>query len=820
MNPLSSSAAAVEFSSAKRVLIDRDPGLVPEYIFAESPWAAWWIGDEDWNGRDVGVWAFRRVVEVAEKMEFRIHVSADQRFDLFIDGKRVGWGPERGDPACWHYASYDVALAPGRHTFVGQVWWGGKGVLAPYGHMTAELGFILYAEGDAANALLSTGVAEWESRRFTGVEFEPPQARDTFCVTGGRTVIDGAAFPWGIQNGEGEGWKKARKLLSASLRAQGNEVPYQWWLSPSTLPPMFEACLEPGRARWVGAAWDEQTALGAANCLRGEMEADAGADASACAKYAWGRSPVVVAAWTQRHVLFDLENYACAWAAVKCSGGAGATIRVAWAESLFDELSGFDKNDRSAVEGKFFRGLFDSYKLEGGSRMYAPFWWTSGRYVMVSIEAGAEPVVFERLDIRETHYPHKFESAFDCSDARWRDVEPLAKRVLEMCSHESYMDCPYYEQLMYVGDTRLEVLATYATTRDDRLPRKALRTFDLSRRDTGLTASRYPTHEKQIIPTFSLWWIMMAHDYHLWRDDPAFARARLPGVRAILEAIRLNISAADGLLHAPLGWNFVDWPKGWNKGLPPGAETGVNGTINLQASWVFSAAAELEDWAGEPLLAQRDRLASASLAAAAERAFWDESRGLFSEDLARSCFSEHAQCMAILSGHFAGKTPRLLDRLCAPDSGLVPTTIYFSFYLFEAFARANALHRIYDRFALWFGLRGLGFCTTPELPEPTRSDCHAWGAHPMFHTFASISGIRPAAPNFAAIKIAPQPCGSRVISATLPHPRGAVELDLRAEGEGDAVVWHGRIAVPAGVPCEAILPCGNRAAWDGGEMEM
>ena len=31
-----------------------------------------------------------------------------------------------------------------------------------------------------------------------------------------------------------------------------------------------------------------------------------------------------------------------------------------------------------------------------------------------------------------------------------------------MCAHETYMDCPYYEQLQYGGDTRLEILATYS----------------------------------------------------------------------------------------------------------------------------------------------------------------------------------------------------------------------------------------------------------------------------------------------------------------------------------------------------------------------
>ncbi len=784
------------FSSAERVLIDRDPGLVPGYIFAHHPWGTWWVADERWDGHSAGVWGFCRRFEVAEACELRIHVSADQRFDLYLDGHCVGWGPERGDPSCWFYTTFDMKLAPGTHVLAARLWWGGKSVLAPYGHMTVEPGFMVHGEG-AAHELLSTGVAEWESLPLTGVTCVPPQVRDSFCVSGGRVEIDGAKYPWGFEKGEGEGWQAVRKVLPASLRSQGNEAIYQWWLRRAVLPPMYEGCVKPGRVRWVGAAWDEETALTFANGLDGETG------------LGWGHHRVVVAAGMTRHVLFDLENYVCAWAAVKCSGGKGGEIRVAWAESLFTETKWFEKGNRSEIEGKYFRGLYDTYTLDGNERMYAPLWWTSGRYVMVSITARQEPVAFERLDIRETHYPYAFESEFECSDARWGEVEPVARRVLEMCSHESYMDCPYYEQLMYVGDTRLEVLTTYALTHDDRLPRKAIWMFDLSRRDGGLTTSRYPTREKQIIPTFSMWWVMMVHDFLMWRNDAKFVRQRLPGVRAVLEAIRANIRD-DGLLHAPLGWNFVDWPKNWEKGMPPGAESGANGVINLHAAWVFRVAAELETWAGEPLLARRNRDMAEQLATNAELAFWDEARGLFADNLERTAFSEHAQCMAILGGFFDAKAEGLLHRMLTTE--MTRATIYFSFYLFEAFAKTNALHHAYPRFELWFNLRKQGFYTTPECPEPTRSDCHAWGAHPMFHAFANLCGIRPAAPGFAAVRIVPQPCGSKMLKAVMPHPQGEIVVDLHEENGR----WTGLLAAPHNVPCDALLPDGTRLSWSGG----
>src|SRR6185369_12974243 len=141
------------------------------------------------------------------------------------------------------------------------------------------------------------------------------------------------------------------------------------------------------------------------------------------------------------------------------------------------------------------------------------------RYLEILVQTTDEALTLERFVFRETHYPLELESAFEASDPRLARVMPLMLRGLQMCSHETYMDCPYYEQLMYVGDTRLEVLTTYVATRDDRLPRKALRMFDLSRRTDGLTQSRYPSRFTQIIPPFSLWWVAMVHDYALWRDD-------------------------------------------------------------------------------------------------------------------------------------------------------------------------------------------------------------------------------------------------------------------------------------------------------------
>jgi len=102
---------------------------------------------------------------------------------------------------------------------------------------------------------------------------------------------------------------------------------------------------------------------------------------------------------------------------------------------------------------------------------------------------------------------------------------------------------------------------------------------------------------------------------------------------------------------------------------------------------------------------------------------------------------------------------------------------------------------LFERMALWFELPALGFTTTPEQPEPSRSDCHAWGAHPLYHYFATVLGIRPADPGFGIVEIHPQLGSLTYARGTLVHPHGEVAVELYVGEDG----LHGRVSLPAGV---------------------
>jgi hypothetical protein len=769
-----------------RAMITADPYTG---LDAGKPWIERGIWPCSWvacpgAGQPPFVSAYRLRFCLEAAATVRAHVSADERYELFLDGRRVGRGSERGDLNNWFYETYDLPLSAGEHVLVARVW--SLGSLAPYAQMTLYPGFIFATEGEWTKRL-GTGHAPWEAKLLSGYHFLPAGVA---WGTGAKLEIVAEEFDWGWERGEGQGWQP---VLERDPGANGfirNERPPLHLMKPATLPDRLEDTVQAGRALYVAPAQGEDThaqAVRAADSLPSEV--------AAWNRLLSGEGSVTLPAGTVRRVIIDLGNYYCAFPELLTSGGKGSSLRLLWAEALYEQPEARSKGNRNEIEGKYFVGVGDRFLPDGGSqRLFSTLWWEAGRYLEVLVQVADEPLTIEALRLRETHYPLGMKSEFHSSDQRLQAAAPIMVRALQMCAHETYMDCPYYEQLQYVGDTRLECLATYAIERDDRLPRKALRLFDQSRLVSGLTQSRYPSRVLQVIPPFSLWWVGMVYDYSLWRDDAAFVKSLMPGVRAVIDCYTSFIND-EGLLQAPNGWNFLDWVPSWQWGEPPDADFGVSGPLNWQFVLALSMLAELEAAQGESELAARARRLAAELADRVAAAFWAADRHLFADDLAHQRFSEHSQCLAILSGQLTAERRDEVAAALLSDPKLERTTIYFTHYLFEAYRLLGQADAFFQRLGLWFELEQRGFKTTFEMPEPSRSDCHAWGAHPLYHYFATILGIRPASPGFRSVEIRPQLGPLTSVRGTLVHPRGEIKADFYLE-QGQL---RGSVTLPAGV---------------------
>ncbi len=756
--------------------------LVTQSLFGLDEGSAWSRGDwpVSWiccPGVPAGphVAVYRLQFRVSARRTVRVHVSADERYSLYLDGALAGRGSERGSPWRWHFETYDLDLFPGRHTLVARVWWLGKA--RPEAQMSVREGFLLLAEGDALKTL-STGLAAWTARPLPGYRFE---GGPLTWGAGHDEVVAGGAVLRGWERGRGPGWRPAvQGLPGTDFQLNNDRIGLVHRLAPAALPALLHRRIRAGRVRHVAAAEEVYT--------RNQPVRSADHRVAEAARWqAWWRGGTLrLPPHTSRRAIVDLENYYNLYPQLTLRGGRGSMVRLHWAESLYEEKPRPDMGDdhvwqrpkghRDEIEGKYFVGHGPTWTAPGGRACtFDTLWWQTGRYIEVLIRTGAEALTLEAPILNETRYPLELESHCETDDVRLNAMQSILVRGLQCCAHETYMDGSYWEQLMYVGDTRLQALCNYVMTDDDRLTCKALRMFNDSHLPSGLTQSRFPCSNGQVIPPFSLYWISMLHDFARWRGDPALVRELLPGVRSVLNA-HLQHRRADGLVAACPGWNFVDWVPGWRSGEPPGTAEGFSSSLMWQLVCALQEAAELEAYAGEERHAAHRRADAKALAAAVTARFWDAQRGLMADDLAHRSFSEHAQCFALSSGRLARRLAvRILDHLdrgdVAPDA-----TIYFSHYVLEVLAAGGRAEGFFRRLEIWKALPGQGFRTPYEAPGNTRSDCHAWSSHPLYHQFASICGIQPADFNFRSVIIRPMPGPLRKIDAELVHPRGRIQF--------------------------------------------
>lgn len=699
-------------------------------LWKRHHWPAQWIGPATLPPHPV-IFAARRQFVLDAPATLRVHVSADERYALYVDGQLEGRGPERGDWANWFFETYDLTLAAGSHTIVALVW--ALGPAAPMAQISSGPAFLLGAE-EPFGEQLSTGRASWQIKVCEGVSVlhHPHISHDGY--TGKKLRIDGNCFPRDLETtGALTGWSAASNLaVAASYPA---ETFGRRSLTPALLPAMLSRPITTAHCRYADHAEDPAATPVVSDSIDRSL-------CESCNRLLAGAGSLSVPAKSRVRLLVDLDDYYCAYTHLTLTGGTGATVRIGWAESLYlnaPPARDHNKGHRDQIDGKYFRGFFDEYISDGTpARRFSSLWWQAGRYLQIEIRTADTPLTLDQLLLEETRYPFGDLALPKCDDPKLARAMQIAKRALETGVHETYTDSPYYEQLAYIGDVRLEALTLYQLTNDDRPTRKAIVQLDQSRSSLGFTQSCYPSRTSLMIAPYALLWIGLVRDFLEYRGDAAFLRPRLPGVRAVIDGFFAH-RRGDGLIALPPGWNFFDWSPGFSAGevRDPHGE-GTHSVLNWQVALGLKWAIELERAIGEPELAARFERLLQELTDATHRAYWVESEGLWSDDLKHERFSEHAQALAILAGSTPDTARRHAAGWLASETGpqrAAVATIYFTHYVIEALRAFDHHDAIDRRLDLWRSLPDQGLRALPEEPEPTRSDCHGWGAHLIYQVF-------------------------------------------------------------------------------------
>ena len=384
----------------------------------------------------------------------------------------------------------------------------------------------------------------------------------------------------------------------------------------------------------------------------------------------------------------------------------------------------------------------------------------------------------EDLTATATGYPFVRKATFDAGVPELNRILDVGWRTARLCAHETYMDCPYYEQLQYVGDTRVQCLVSLFQTGDARLMRNAIDLLNDSRQSDGCTMSRYPTRLEQYIPGFALWWVGMVHDYHWYVDDAAVraphAARRAQRARASSKAIRRRTGRSRSLPW----WRYFDWVPGVaERRRAAGSRWRRRALRSAVAAWPTVGPPR---WKRRPDCPNwRRSIASANgiLRATIRTLYWDAGRQLFADTPSKKMFSQHTNTMAVLADVVAGDEARdlMLRTLTAP--GLAQGALYFKFYMHQALAKVGEGDRYLEQLDDWRGMLAIGLTTFAEVVDrpgrPSRSDCHAWSASPNIELMRTVLGVDSAAAGILARGRAPPPGSTEVRRRCSPPPARA-----------------------------------------------
>lgn len=737
-----------------------------------ASWAQYPIPKEGWiavpgaSAEGYGVYYFQKTANIGggqpqASRTYRVRVSGDNRYKLSVNGKMVSIGPARSDVKHWNCEEVDLApyLHAGDNTLTAVVW--NEGPDRPAANMTYRTGFLLHAV-DKAAAVFNTD-ASWkcmEDKSYSPVRVSVP---------GYYAAGPGERRDMRIKNND---WKNAMVISGINHVGQSGAFgTYPGWQLRKSDLPQRELTLE----RLAQIRQTENVKVDN-NFLK-------------------GKAPVTIPANTTAKIIIDNQVETNAYVTLLFSGGDDCKISIGYTEAFYDSMpKGYmstpSKGNRNDIKGKVFIGRTDTIISNGEQgQEFTTLMWRTYRYIVLTVKTAGTPLTLNDLYGTFTGYPFQLKASLNTKDNEMLQIFNVGWRTARLCAIETYMDCPFYEQLQYFGDARIQALVSLYMTGDDRLVKQLLDAADWSRNADGVTQSRYPASIEQWIQPYALHYIYTLHDYMMYANDTTFLKSKLIVERTILDYFH-RYQTADGRVKGLPGWNFTDWvdnQANWRAGVALPGTDGCNAIMDLQLLYAYQMAADLENRLGMKAYADLYLHRAAQLKETIIRKYWRSDKELLADRTDKEVFSQHTNALAILTGTVDGdKALAIAKRIEAGDTLLAPASIYFKFYTHEAMTEAGLGNNYLSWLGIWRDYLKLGLTTCGETSDinATRSDCHAWGASPNIEFFRTILGIDSDAPCFSKVAIRPHLGAIKKIGGTMPTPYGNITVDYTVKGDG------------------------------------
>ena len=460
------------------------------------------------------------------------------------------------------------------------------------------------------------------------------------------------------------------------------------------------------------------------------------------------------------------------------------------------------------------------YTCREGRQVYTSPVRRGLRYLMVTVREAKRPVKLFGVQMMQSNYPVAEIGRFQCSDSLLNDIWGISRHTTRLCMEDTFVDCPAYEQVFWVGDSRNEALVNYYVFGATPIVKRCLRLVPGSKGQTPLYVDQVPSGWSSVIPNWTFFWAMACSEYYEHTADTAFAVEMWPHVQTTLDCYLEKLDER-GLLFIR-GWNLLDWAP------IDQPNDGVVTHQNLFLVKTLRAAANLAKAAGFAQEGMLYQAASERLSSAINQHLWSEERLAYldcihSDGRRSKIFSMQTQVVAYLCEVADGDRAKQIEQylLKSPLDFVQIGSPFMSFFYYEALAKMGCYNLMLDDIRLNFGQMIQYDATTcwemyPNFMENranpnmlSRSHCHAWSAAPGYFLGAHVLGVRSGDLGWRKVIVEPQIADLTWARGTVPLPEeGRVDVSWRVTEVNEVRTLKLEIWAPKDLEVIVVIPEG------------
>ena len=496
----------------------------------------------------------------------------------------------------------------------------------------------------------------------------------------------------------------------------------------------------------------------------------------------------------------------------------GTEIRIVYAECALTR--GADgslfKGIRDNLDGEIVSDACDTLIASGEKQVFEPFRFRVFRFIRVVFSK--KPSYFRALSAR---YTYDFDAgatnggigSFECSDERFNRMWQIGKNTLECVTHDTLVDCPFYEQAQYIGDGYYSSLYAWRFSNDSRVQKKLLTETAHSQQDDGQVLTTYPNSRDrhQILHQSNTYFIHLMREYLRYTGDTAFVHSMTGVCDRILGFFEGTLDE-NGLVKPTYGWRFLDWIAEWENGVPDGGTQAPITVFSMFYAAALRDAAEICEACGRRGLASEYRERYDEMIARVNALCFDKEKGLYVDVLGYEGFSEHPTFWAILSGAVKGEAAEALIRKTLETEGVKRCGFPKNLFMLRAMEMAGCYEKFAPRIlSRWYGMLDNHCTTWCEDPVFQRSECHGWSGVPAYEFSAMVLGVYPIENGYKKVRIKPTPLHLSYAKGRVPTPFGYIDAAWTKEGE----IFRLEIKASEALEMEIVLPNGEKISFFG-----